>query len=124
MQEYPLWDHQEFLADGLNMKDEKDWKKFMREVLNYIMPAKFLRKRSKERRAMLHSLERKIDPNSLDPFIHRKAITITNCATAGIIEIEGKRLDAKSIAGYIEANTEVRIVGQDMKLLTIRPLHG
>lgn len=124
MEEYPLWDHSDFLVDSLNLNTKKDRKKFWLEVWRHTTQYKFPLSHMREWKDFFHDMERQTASNPFDKYFCLKAITANDCAPTGIIQIGQRTVEAKSEVGFIDAFTEVRVTGYDINLLTIRPLHS
>lgn len=122
MEEYPLWDHSEFLANGLNLKNKKDRKRFWREMWLHTTKYRFPIRHQREWKDFFHAMERQTDSSAFDKYFCLIATTATDCAPTGIIQIGQRTFEAKSEAGFINAFKEVRITGYDINLLTIKPL--
>lgn len=74
------------------------------------------------RRLFLSSaIDGKSSPDREKDFVGCEGITVTSLGPSGYIEIEGKRHEAFSRAGFLESGVPVKVVGTDNFRLIVTP---
>lgn len=59
---------------------------------------------------------------SRSSIIGKTGRTLTNLATTGLIEIDGKEFEAESKSGFLKMNVPVRIVGKHMSWFLVEAI--
>lgn len=67
----------------------------------------------------MHTIKPFMGPVSI---IGKTGHTLTNLATTGLVEIDGKEFEAESKSGFLKTNVPVKIVGTHMSWLLVEAL--